>query len=134
MKQKHKRSENIKFYHLRYHDYFVDEAGFVSHQLSPRGGVTIAYEPVDRVVNVGIAICSLRDHYNRSIGRSIAASRMDRLLFNLDPGMNPIQAKTEVMQEILKWFLNDDKAVDHDKVVSFIRDEQEIEASCRRDY
>lgn len=63
--------------------------------LSPRGGNTIAMEiiPVDMFHNIdmdnvlevaiGVARCSIKDNYNKKIGRSIATARLKNIELEL---------------------------------------------------
>jgi hypothetical protein len=65
----------IKFLHLRNKS--------TNNQLDPRGGVTIAYTPLNEKFNYWgyhIAICSKKDNYCKARGRTIAQGRLEKAI------------------------------------------------------
>lgn len=63
----------IKYVHLRCFQ--------LEGTIEPKGGITIAYEFMldngpTSVVRYSFAICSPKDHYNKKIGRAVAAGRL----------------------------------------------------------
>jgi|GEM_PF-6203956 hypothetical protein len=82
---------NIQFFHARFARFRKD--GEI--ELSARGGETIAMEeiPVDMFkelqlgdqleAKIGKAACSVKDNYNKSIGRKIAVGRMKDEIFDV---------------------------------------------------
>lgn len=59
----------VKYFHLRFGS---DEQG-----IDNKGGVTLATRLVDGGLHVGVAVCSYKDNFNKSIGRKIAEGRLD---------------------------------------------------------
>ena len=49
----------------------------------PRGGVTIAEVKIDDMVYTGSATCSIKDNFNKKIGRAIAIGRLIKVLREL---------------------------------------------------
>ena len=68
MAQKASTTPKLRFIHLR----FWNGTGI----LAPDGGYTIAYVPTSSHVHVAYSRCSLRDNFNKKVGRNIAAGRM----------------------------------------------------------
>lgn len=73
---------STKFIHLRkgWSESSFDETGglvFVDHLL-PHGGATLAFEQDGTIVRYSYALCSDRDNYDKSLGRTIAAGRLHR--------------------------------------------------------
>lgn len=67
-------SEVLKFVHIRPTDY-------VTGQLAPHGGLTIAYQPPlrhgDKIIALALAACSKNDTYCKAEGRAIAQSKFE---------------------------------------------------------
>jgi len=59
----------VKYIHLRRRDPFWGH-------LEPRGGITVAYDVIDGNVQYAWSQCSLKDHYNRAIGRAVSSGRL----------------------------------------------------------
>jgi hypothetical protein len=59
----------VKYIHLRRRDPFWGH-------LEPRGGITVAYKVESGYIIYTHSQCSLKDHYNRSIGRAVSSGRL----------------------------------------------------------
>jgi hypothetical protein len=46
--------------------------------LTPKGGMTVAYDLEEGIVFFAVAKCSKKDHYCRKTGRSISQGRFDK--------------------------------------------------------
>ena len=50
---------------------------FVHFRNGQRGGATAAFEVEGETIKVGVALCSLKDQFNRNLGRKIAIGRLN---------------------------------------------------------
>lgn len=69
----------VKFIHLRYH--FKDlRSRNNPYGIYNKGGVTIAYQIFDfnRKIFFAIALCSMKDNFNRKIGRAVASGYLEK--------------------------------------------------------
>jgi hypothetical protein len=59
-------------------DYYSDYPLHEDDILSPRGGLTVAdaYDSDGILIEFGEAACSMRDNYNKRLGRQIAVGRL----------------------------------------------------------
>lgn len=83
-----------KFIHIRWVNYLTG-------QLLPHGGVTIAYEVDANSIAYSYARCSRKDNYNKAIGRAVAKGRLD---LNRRIRIIPQNADEPVYQQVWRDF------------------------------
>ena len=69
---------DVKFVHIRYDKVGNVIAGRDKRNVTAKGGITVAYSIKDDAVLAQIAICSLKDSYNKKIGAAISAARLKK--------------------------------------------------------
>ena len=86
---------NIQYNHQRNAYYLRQGEILIDTLIQPHGGTTIAMEavPVDMFLEMGVgdqlevevgkAVCSRKDNYNRKLGREIAKGRMKNVILNV---------------------------------------------------
>lgn len=69
---------DVKFVHIRYDRSGNVIAGRDKRDVIAKGGITVAYSIKDNAVLAQVAVCSLKDSYNKKIGATISAARLKR--------------------------------------------------------
>ena len=80
----------IKFAHIRYQT--------TPEEISPRGGITVAYEQVGDNIHYAIARCHKNDNFVKAQGRVKAAGRMQSDIHR--------QSTTLTKQQFMEWLYN----------------------------
>lgn len=52
---------------------------FIHFRNGQRGGATAAFEVEGDTINIGVSFCSVKDQFNRKLGRKIAIGRLNNV-------------------------------------------------------